>query len=524
MQYAVDSGKMKKIDDYTINILGIPAMELMERAAESVVKQLRQKITKLDRILAVCGCGNNGGDGAAIGRLLCAEGYSAAILLTGAEEKFTPQLKEQLKLARMQGVQIEHRDRLSEYNIIVDAIFGVGLSRPVTGEYEELFARINRQKHRVFAVDIPSGISADDGRIMNAAIYAEETITFGQNKIGLLLYPGAQYAGRITVADIGFPASAIEQAAPDTFYYQPGDLRRLPARQAYSHKGSYGKVLIIAGSRGMAGAAVLSARAAYRSGTGLVKILSAECNRNIIQTAVPEATFSAYDEEGTPKEKEDRLCGELSRASAVVIGPGIGLSKVSEELVDLVLKKAQIPVILDADAITVLSKRLDESGADQIEAETDNRFHRLERMLPNQVILTPHLMELSRLLNIPIADIKNKLIDTVRRVSYNSKLIYVAKDARTVAVNRKNCYINVSGNSGMATGGSGDVLTGIIAAFIAQGMEPYSAACMAVYVHGLAGDAAAKSLGAYSMMAGDLAESIEKVLINLDIRSDLNEW
>lgn len=512
MKYALDSKKMKLIDDYTINTIGIPAMELMERAAGQLVSVMQRRIGKKDRILVVCGPGNNGGDGVAAGRILFLQSYRVAILFIGEDDKCTPQMKAQLEQAKKLGIPLENRNKLTEYNIIIDALFGVGLSRAVTGVFEETIRQINESKGIVYAVDIPSGISAEDGSVLNTAVKADETVTFGHNKIGLLLYPGAEYAGEITVADIGFPEEATSLAGPDTFYYQREDLRLLPERKPYSHKGSFGKVLIIAGSRGMAGAAYLSALAAYRSGAGLVKVLTAECNRTILQTLLPEAVFSAYDEE----EKEDvclvqqRLLAELEWATVIVTGPGLGLGKAAEELVETVIKEARVPVILDGDGITLLSRKVEEqvSGAG---LSTEQRLVILREWLPSGTILTPHLKELSRLLGRTVADIANNLIDTARQCSYN-KLIYVVKDARTIVTGNLSYYINVSGNQGMATGGSGDVLTGIIAAMVAQGMEPYDAACLGVYIHGLAGDEAASEKSSYSMMAGDIAGAIERVL------------
>ena len=509
MKYAVNSKQMKEIDDYATGVIGIPAMDLMERAAEQVVAQMTKNVTKTDRILAVCGPGNNGGDGVAAGRILYLQGYQVAILFIGDEKKCSAQMKAQLIQARKLGVPMENCNKLSEYNIIIDAIFGVGLNKPVTGVYEEVIQLINESRSIVYSVDIPSGISADGGNILNVAVRAEETITFGYNKTGLLLYPGAEYAGGITVADIGFPEEAANQAGLDTFYYETADLRRLPARRTNSHKGSYGKVLIIAGSKGMSGAAVLSAKAAYRSGTGLVKVLSSETNRIIIQGAVPEALFGAYDEDTMDEEEWKKgLLTDLSWASAIVIGPGLGLGSISEKLLDLVLSAAKVPVIVDADALTLLGRKLDAKAA--VRADT------LNMLLPPQAILTPHLMELSRLLGVTPEKLSGHLIDTARQCTYNNELSFVLKDARTVVANKKKYYINRSGNHGMATGGSGDTLTGILAAFLAQGMEPYGAACLAVYVHGLAGDAAAREHGTYSMMAGDIVDFIGKVLIPLD--------
>ncbi|MDF2484323.1 MAG: hypothetical protein K0R46_491 [Herbinix sp.] len=517
MKYAVDSKRMKIIDDYTIDIIGTPAMELMERAARQLVAVMQLRITKKDRILAVCGPGNNGGDGVAAGRILFSQGYQVAILLVGNEDKCSVQMKAQLEVAKNLGIPLENNNKLSEYNIIIDAIFGVGLSKPVTGVFEEVIKSINDCQNIVYAVDIPSGISAEDGKIRSAAVVADETVTFGHNKIGLLLYPGAECAGNVTVVDIGFPEEASKQVQLDTFYYETEDIHRMPKRKNYSHKGTYGKVLIIAGSKGMAGAACLSAKSAYRGGAGLVMVLSSECNRIIIQTQLPEALFAAYDDEGSDTEKQQQLLKHLGWATAIVVGPGLGLSEESAILLDTVLRESKVPVIVDGDAITLLAKQYVVDGECNSQAnQITTRLSRLNERMSAPLILTPHLMELSRLLGLPVSEIANNLIDTARQCSYNNKLIYVIKDARTIVAGNDRYYINVSGNHGMSTGGSGDVLTGIIAAVIAQGMEPYEAACLAVYIHGMAGDEAAKEKGTYSMMASDIVSSIEKVLMNLD--------
>lgn len=517
MKYSVDSKGMKCIDDYTINELGVPAMELMERAATALVERMLLRIKKTDRILVVCGPGNNGGDGVAAGRLLHQQGYFVAILLLGDQDKCSVQMKAQLVKAEELRIPFENCNKLPEYNVIIDAIFGIGLTRDITGPFKEVIRSMNEDSHLIFAIDIPSGINADDGRIMNIAVRANETVTFGHCKHGLLLYPGTEYAGRITVADIGFPEEATKQAKPDTFYYEEEDLNRLPARKNYSNKGTYGKVLIIAGSKGAAGAASLCARSAYRSGAGLVKILSSEHNRIILQSQIPEALFSAYDEEGLDAdERQQKLLADLAWATVIAVGPGLGMSNTAAELLETVIKKAEVPIILDADAINLLAGRLDRMKLKTGQSDLRLRLRRLSELLPQKTILTPHLLELSRLIGIPVSEITHNLIDTVLQCSYNNDLIYVAKDARTIVASKEGRYINVSGNPGMATGGSGDVLTGMIAAFTAQGMEPYNAACLGVYVHGLSGDTAAKEKGTYSMMAGDIVDSIEKVLINVE--------
>lgn len=528
MKYAVNSKEMKLIDDYTIKTIKIPQAVLMERAAYEIVNVMKKRIQKDDRILVVCGPGNNGGDGIAAGRILFLQGYHVAILFIGEESKTSSGHKLQMEIARNLKIKIEHYNKLHEYNIIIDAAFGVGLTRPITGEFEKVIHEINELDCTVYSVDIPSGISADNGGIMNTCVQADYTITFGYQKQGLLLYPGASYVGEITVADIGFPEVATLQAKLNTVYYEKEDLQKLPARTDYSNKGTYGKVLVIAGSAGMSGAAYLSAKAAYRCGAGLVKILTSKENRIILQNSLPEALFSAYDEILEEEDKKQSIVSAMSWANVIVIGPGLGLSKAVQELLDIVLRNAKVPVIVDADGITLLSRLQDKNALDYTEhnldlEETDikkekiqSRLKHISSLINTQIIVTPHLMELSRLLGIPVSDIVNNLVDTAGQCSYNNNLIYAIKDARTIVTQSDKKYINISGNNGMATGGSGDVLTGVIAALIAQGMPPYEATCLAVYMHGLAGDAAAKEKGKYSMMASDIIDSIETVLTSAD--------
>ncbi|MDF2543535.1 MAG: hypothetical protein K0S47_3253 [Herbinix sp.] len=508
MKYAVDSKQMKEIDQYTIDQIKIPAMVLMERAAYAVAEKVKEKVNKSDRILVICGAGNNGGDGIAIGRILYLQGYQVAILFLGEEEKSTEQTKAQLSIAMNLKIRMENNYKPDEYNIIIDAIFGVGLTREVTGIWKEIIRSMNASDATVFSVDLPSGISADDGKVLGIAVKANFTITFGYHKRGLLLYPGKEYAGEVSVADIGFPECAAEKIKRNCFYFDQEDLKQIPLRADYSNKGTYGRVLIIAGNKEISGAAYLSAKAAYKSGAGLVKILTAEENRVVLQSLLPEALFASYsklplDGEEIPNE----LLNLLSWASVVVLGPGLGTDEFAERFVWKVITNTKSMLILDADAITLIGKRLDEKYI----LDTTDRIKELQKLLPDKTILTPHLKELSVLLRKTIPDIAHNLIDTADQCSYNSNLIYAIKDARSIVSYDNQLYLNVSGNNGMATGGSGDVLTGIIAAMIAQGMKPYEATCLAVYIHGLAGDEAAKRMGRYSLLASDIIDSLQWV-------------
>lgn len=496
MRYIVDSSKMKQIEKYTMEDIKIPSLVLMERAALELVTLVKQKIKKDDHILVVCGPGNNGADGVAAGRILYLQGYQVAILLPFDREKCSEQMNIQLTIARNLGIRIDNSTRISEYNIIIDAIFGIGLSKPIRGHLGDIISEINRGNHKVFSVDVPSGISTDTGKVLGSAIRADYTITFGFMKQGLVLHPGADYSGEIILADIGFPDKALMAVGADTFYYTKEDLKKLPHRKPNGHKGTFGKVLIIAGSEGMSGAAYLSAKASYHMGAGMVKVLTASINRSIIQTLLPEALYASYD-------SDEDISSMISWADTIVIGPGLGLTKKTEELLSLVISQQEVPLVIDADGINILARWLDKDSI-----SLKDRLRKLPEILPRHTILTPHPLEMSRLLGMDLSDISDNVIDIANQCSYNNELTYVMKDARTLVAGSDKKYINVSGNNGMATAGSGDVLTGIIAGLLAQGMDTFEAACLAVYIHGLAGDIGAKKVGYYSLKASDIVDSI----------------
>lgn len=507
MKYLVDAAKMKAIDEYTSNMLGIPSLVLMEKAAMAIVELIRSKITRNDRILAVCGTGNNGGDGIATVRMLKELGYNADVLIIGDEKRATDQTKQQLFIARNLDVKVYNNVKVSEYTVIIDAIFGIGLSKPVVGVFEQIIESINASDNKVFSVDIPSGIHADNGKVMNIAVKADYTITFGVNKIGLVLYPGCEYAGEILVSDIGFPKKAIDYVKPSVFYYEKEDLTRLPLRKNYSNKGTFGKVLIIAGSRNMSGACYLSAKAACRTGAGLVKVLTVEDNRSIIQSLLPEAILSTYDPSNLKNKLEvDRIIQELKWATSIVIGPGIGISASSDHLLDIVLNHTNVPIVIDADALTMLA------GKSQYISKDNEKECYCDIDLPENVVVTPHLKEMSRLLDCEVSHVKENLLPVTVNAVKGKRYVLALKDARTIVSDGVRSYINLSGNNGMATAGAGDVLTGIIAAMLAQGMDRFDATALSVYMHGLAGDKAIESKSVYSLIASDIIEALPLVL------------
>ncbi|BCJ95545.1 bifunctional NAD(P)H-hydrate repair enzyme Nnr [Anaerocolumna cellulosilytica] len=515
MKNIVDSVEMKAIDKYTIEKIGIPGVVLMERAALAVANTVKKYIESdtsppsksRNKILTVCGIGNNGADGIAAARILYMQGYEIDILLSGNLSKGTELFRQQLSIAQNLGISIDNNIDWNEYTIIIDGIFGIGLNKEVRENQREVIEHINKGNYTVFAVDIPSGLSADTGKPLGIAVKADYTITFGFYKTGQLLYPGPQYTGAVNIADIGFSSHIDHLLSKKRFTYDAVDLDKLPNRTAYSNKGSYGKVLVIAGSVNVSGACYFSAKAAYRSGAGLVKVMTAVENRIILQTQLPEALVVTYEnrwEEAITLE----LLRELEWASVVVIGPGLGLSELSQRLLEIVVKNVNVPLIIDADAITLLAGDISKNGY----MDVKERIKYLSGILPAKTILTPHLKELSVLLGCPLKEIKNNLLKAADVCTEQNRIRFIIKDTHTIVAGENKRYINLSGNHGMATGGMGDALTGIIAAFIAQGSEYTEAAELGVYVHGLAGDKASEEKGYYSLIASDVIDMLPKVL------------
>lgn len=504
MREVLNSSQMKACDTYTIEQIKIPSLVLMERAALAVVKEILNDYLP-DEITAVvfAGTGNNGGDGIAIGRILKEYGAKVEILTLGNLEKCSAEMKQQLSIAKNIGMQIKKYDDSinSEYNVIVDAIFGIGLSREVKGIFQSAIEWINRQhslekKASVYAVDIPSGIHADTGERLLSAVYADKTITFQYGKLGLYLAEGRVHSGKVIIKNIGISAEPIDQGKirPEVFFYETEDIKRLPPRAENGHKGTFGKVLVIAGSKNMAGAAVFAAESAYRTGCGLVEVFTVEENRIIVQEKVPEAVLTTYENIADSLEK---LQHSLKSADVIVLGPGLSTSQQAEHLVEYTLKNAMQPCVVDADAINILAK---------------HPQWLTSRKAPS--VLTPHVKELARLSNKDICDIKKAPIASAKEIATYYNCVVAAKDARTIVAAKQPhmCYLNLSGCHGMATGGSGDVLTGIIAGLIAQKMPLFEAACLGVYIHGLAGEATQKKLGGYSMTASDLIKNIYNII------------
>lgn len=492
MKNIVTGTDMKIVDNYTINQIGIPSVALMERAALSVVELIdynEKRHKKNITMQVIAGVGNNGADGVAIGRMLYLLGYNICIFVMGDIKKASEEFQTQLHIVNNLGVPVV--DSVIEADIIIDAVFGVGLSREVTGIYADLISEINKMKNIIYAVDIPSGINADTGKVMGCAIKANYTVTFGSHKVGTVLYPGADYCGKVTVADIGFPEMVYDYQAEPLKYATKKDLKLIPKRTNYSNKGTYGKILIVAGSRDISGAAVLCAKAAFRTGAGMVRIFTHENNRDIIAKLLPEAMINTYNTEKLDKKALDAC---LNWCDLVAVGPGMGTGTIQKMIVEQILDSG-IQAVIDADGINNIAS--DE---------------RIKKKLHKKLILTPHLGEMSRLIHKPVKEIAQNLISCAKETNYKYGVDIVLKDARTVVATEEQLYINLTGNSGMATAGSGDVLTGIIAGLIGIGCDFHKASVMGPYIHGLAGDIAVEKVSKTGLMASDIIDRIKDVI------------
>lgn len=496
MKEIVSCKRMKMLDTHTIQEKEVPSLVLMERAALEVVKKLEEAPASLTRVLIVCGMGNNGGDGIAIGRILHLKKYKVELLLAGDPEKMTEETRQQYAIAANYQVPIVNNPEWKEYTTIVDAVFGVGLRREVKGEAADILERMNGAGGRKLAVDLPSGINGDTGQVLGTAFMAQETITFAFGKQGLYLFPGCSYAGEVTVADIGIYSP--EEWKPETAVLTVEDLPNwLPGRDPSGNKSTFGKALILASQENMAGAGYLCAKSCFTMGTGMVKIHTAKGNRLIYQSILPEAMVTPQQ---SGKVDLDLLAADIRWCSVVAAGPGLGTGKDSLLLLEHLLKHCKKPMVLDADALNLVSLHP----------------HLMEYLGPH-CVLTPHLGEMSRLTGKDIEEIKRDPQGTVKDFCTRIGAVCVMKDARTWICTEKDViWLNLSGNDGMATAGSGDVLCGMIAGLLAMGLTPQKSAPLGVFLHGLAGDEARKRNGARAMTAVHIIDGAAQILKGIE--------
>lgn len=505
----VTAAEMRTIDRRAIEEYGIPGIVLMENAGLRIVEIIRDHFPR-GRVLVLAGRGNNGGDGLVVARHLCRE-RDVSVWLAAHPYAYQGDALTNLTILQRIGHPVRIMDGeasfqdlekdLSDSALVVDALLGTGISREVDPLFSAVIRLINSKKAAVLSVDIPSGVCADSGRILGEAVRASLTVTFALPKRGLLLFPGAGVTGRLEVVDIGIPAQLL------TGYR----LRLLTAAAAYEmlprrlpdgHKGTFGSVLLVAGSPGMTGAAVLAARAALRGGAGLVTVALPAGIQPVVAAQVPEALTLALPENKAgclSQEAVHPLCEKWRVYDAVAIGPGLSQDNDAVPVLQSFLQECLLPVVMDADALNLLAKHPE-----------------LLKDRSAETIITPHPGEAARLLNCSVQKVQEDRLQAAWSLAQCYSCTVVLKGAHTViAGSDEIIFLNVTGNSGMATAGSGDVLTGLIASLLAQGLAAYEAARLAVYLHGLAGDLAAAKKGEAGLLAGDITEHLPQSYLEI---------
>lgn len=515
MRVLLTAQEMRAIDRLTIEEIGIPSMVLMENAGKAVAEAVQEELKnqKGTRVLVVCGKGNNGGDGMVAARHLLSRGISVDIAIVGEKEDLRGDAKLQLSILEKMGVspffisKKSDLNQLSPGDLIIDALLGTGTSGEVQGILASVIEWINAQSSAVVSVDIPSGIHTDTGACLGACVRATSTVTLAEWKRGLVLFPGRNCAGKVQVADIGIPHCAVQRIPCNTFYLEGKDIASwLPERPAHAHKGRFGKVLVLAGSTGMTGAATLTSLASLRAGAGLVVLGIPKSLNPILEVKLTEVITRPLAEtpEGTLSlSAEPEIRSLLEWADVLAIGPGLSRNPETAELVRRIVMTTSLPLVLDADGINAFEGQAE-----------------LLKKRKGPLILTPHPGELARLisdLGLSVSKIDLERIEMARAWSQKWNAIVVLKGAPTVVGDPEgNVYVNPTGNSGMATGGSGDVLTGLIAGFWAQKSTPLHSALCGVYVHGLAGDLASEKMGQRALLAGDILDSVRNAFLALE--------
>lgn len=482
--------QIREVDQYTIQHEPISSVDLMERASHACFVWFNQHFDTSRKIKVFVGPGNNGGDGLAISRMLASEGYNVSVYMLFAIEKLSPDaLANYNRLVLSDNVDISIIDSsrfpvISEDEVVIDAMFGSGLSRRLEGMVARLVHHINQAMATVVAIDIPSGLFGEENTIneTDAIVQANYTLTFQMPKLSFFFAENDIYIGNHVVLDIHLLPSAIEKQKSNYAFTTLLEMRRmLKTRPRFSHKGSYGHALLMAGSYGKMGAGVFSSKACLRSGVGLLTFHVPKVGYDIVQTSVPEAMLSVDEDEW-----QITQCPDTDKYSAIGIGPGIGTANETADALFKVIKAVRIPMVLDADALNILSQYPDW----------------MKRLSPN-TILTPHPREFDRMAGVSSSGYERHL----KQIEFSRiyQVIVVLKGAYTSITSPDGrCWFNSTGNPGMATAGSGDVLTGIILSLLAQGYEPIDAARLGVYVHGLAGDVAVLESSEEALIASDI--------------------
>ena len=542
----VTAAEMRQIDSETIERIGIPGIVLMETAGSAIVRSIRRDSPDCQRIGVFVGKGNNGGDGLVIARQLAHAGCDVHIFLVSPAESFTGDAQTNLQIAQNLGLPMEDAVTAisqTRCELFVDAIFGTGLRRPVVGEIADVIEGINRLPVPVIAVDLPSGLDADTGQPLGACVRADKTVTIGFPKRGLLLHPGAEFAGKLELADIGFPKQVVAAQNISVNWTTAREAADwLPSRPRASHKGSYGRVLVVAGSTGMTGAAALASEAALRIGAGLVTLAIPKSLNPILEVKLSEVMTLPLPETeaGSLAESaaEPILKFVEKTKSVMAIGPGLSQQPETVSLVHkLVQAKSAFGRVIDADGLNALAQTITSHDAGVAEdrpplyGSTTSRDDMVgdrptphasgtvargpvPRALSNtNTVLTPHPGEMARLIGKPISAIAADRIGTAQQFAQEWGVTLLLKGAPTVtACADGGTWINSTGNPGMATAGMGDVLTGILAGLMAQGLSGETAAVLGSYLHGLAGDIAAASLSMHGLIASDVLNAVPQAV------------
>lgn len=507
----VTASEMRQLDRLAIEEYGIPGMVLMENAGRGLVSRMVHAWGPVAgrKYVVFCGKGNNGGDGLVIARHLYNMGAKVSVRLFSDEMKgdaganLAVAGKMGLDIKGVSGSLRQERSAVAHADAVVDAIFGTGLASDVKKPYSRVIEMINACARRVVSVDMPSGVDSDKGRIMGVAVRADMTVTFGLPKRGLYLYPGAQMAGEVHVADIGIPRQALENAPVMAGLLTGKRVSGLvPRREQDSHKGTFGHLFVLAGSAGKTGAAVLAARAALRAGAGLVTVGVPESLNDVFEEKLTEAMtvpLPETRERTLAPEALGRVIEELEGKTALVAGPGISTSPGTAKLLSELLPRVDIPMLIDADGLNILA--MDDEPLRKAKAPA---------------VLTPHPGEMGRLLGILARDVQADRPSAACELAAAYRTPVVLKGARTlIAFPSGEFYINPTGNPGMATAGTGDVLSGVVGSFMAQGLSPEDATALGVYLHGMAGDLAAADKGHAGLIAGDIVDAIPGSFMSL---------
>lgn len=508
--YLLDREEMTNLEAQTIDNLGVSGAILMENAGIQVVRVLGEEFGQLSgkKVTILAGKGNNGGDGFVIARHLINLGAEVKVLLFADEARISGDAELNLGILKRMGqklipIETENlnilRVAMVWADFVVDAIYGTGFQGAVSPELAAAMEIVNSSKKDVVSVDIPSGLEANTGKVHNKAIKAKVTVTFAFPKVGLYINKGPIYAGKVQVVDISIPKNVV-----DTFSFKKSLITeelvkgQMPDRSFDGHKGTYGHTLTIAGSPGMTGAAYLAAKGALRSGSGLVTLATPKSLNPILEVKLTEAMTIPLPE--NPRgvlsvESIEHLLPFLDKVNVVALGPGLGQDPDTAQFIYDLLPEVKVPIVLDADGLNALAKKIG-----------------LLAGIKAPLVITPHPGEMARLLDISIEEVEKNRVQVAQRTAEEWQVTVILKGAPTiVATPQGQLYINTTGNPGMATGGTGDVLTGLVAGFIAQGLNVSMAAVLATYIHGEAGDLAAIEKGYMGLIAEDLLEKLPSI-------------